>query len=190
MFNCFSCSPSFLQHLQGILQSCTLKLPFNYFNLQRDSLVLPHRTSRPSIAQTVPFDWVNHRTLIAFLGHEVVERCQIDVSDRVDAASSDAAAAAAVGSRVWFMCTELLIKCLAFVAGSGSSSSSSRNWSQCWLPSGVVSVERVIRSRAMAAVWECIVALSLLIGHCSCSCLACTHTPTLPLCLLIKVARA
>lgn len=30
-------------------------------------------------------------------------------------------------------------------------------------------VERVIRSRTMAAARECIVALSLLIGHCSCS---------------------
>lgn len=83
MLNCFSCSPSFLQHLQGSLQSCTLKLPFNYFNLQRDSLVLPHRASRPSIAQTVQFDWVNHRTLIAFLGtklsSDVRSMCQTEL---------------------------------------------------------------------------------------------------------------
>lgn len=176
MLNSFSCSPSFLQHLQGILQSCTLKLPFNYFNLQRDSLVLPHRTSRPSIAQMVPFDWVNHRTLIAFLGHEVVERCQIDVSDRVDAASSDGAAAA-VGSRVWFMCTELLIKCLAFVAGSGSSSSSSRNWSQeSWASreSSVVGPWQLLES----ALWHC---------HCLLAIVPAAVSPAHPLPLSLSV---
>lgn len=103
-----------------------------------------------------------------------------------------AAAPPAVGSRVWFMCTELLIKCLAFVA---SSSSSRRSGSGSRIQSGShqeLCVERVIRSRKSAGgggvrlqscpveqLLECIVALSLLIGHCSCNSLS--PTPSLSL---------
>lgn len=88
------------------------------------------------------------------------------------------------------MCTELLIKCLAFVA---SSSSSRRSGSGSRIQSGShqeLCVERVIRSRKSAGgrrermqscpveqLLECIVALSLLIGHCSCNSLS--PTPSL-----------